>query len=114
MHSAIRADDTELVKNLLEKNGGGAKLLCVGKNIYGRCALHIAVLKENEEIVEHIANLYPETLRIGDNVGSFNLKKNNNNNVCHDNKFFFYFSNFVFRWTESLFIMQWLCNPLKC
>lgn len=68
MHSAIRAEDTEMVKSLLEKNGGGAKLLCVGKNVYGRSALHIAVLKENEEIVEHIVQMYPETLRIGDNV----------------------------------------------
>ncbi|XP_033220380.1 uncharacterized protein LOC117174999 isoform X2 [Belonocnema kinseyi] len=68
LHRAIRAEDTELVKTLLEKNGGGAKLLCIGKNIYGRSALHIAVLKENEEIVEHIVHIFPETLRIGDNM----------------------------------------------
>lgn len=40
----------------------------MGKNSMGRCALHVAVLRENEETVRYIAKMYPETLRIGDNV----------------------------------------------
>lgn len=68
MHAAIRANDVDRVKELLNKNNGGGKLLAVGKNSLGRCALHIAVLWENEEIVKFIARTYPETLRIGDNV----------------------------------------------
>lgn len=42
--------------------------MAMGKNSMGRCALHIAVLGENEEMVRYIARTYPETLRIGDNV----------------------------------------------
>ncbi|XP_015185823.1 PREDICTED: uncharacterized protein LOC107071377 isoform X2 [Polistes dominula] len=68
VHRAIRSADVAKVKELLNKNNGGGKLLAVGKNITGRCALHIAVLRENEEIVRIIAKTYPETLRIGDNL----------------------------------------------
>ncbi|XP_025264040.1 uncharacterized protein LOC105255266 isoform X2 [Camponotus floridanus] len=68
VHAAIRANDVDRVKELLNKNNGGGKLLAVGKNSFGRCALHIAVLWENEEIVKFIARTYPETLRIGDNL----------------------------------------------
>ncbi|XP_043488057.1 uncharacterized protein LOC122514986 [Polistes fuscatus] len=68
VHRAIRLADVAKVKELLNKNNGGGKLLAVGKNITGRCALHIAVLRENEEIVRMIAKTYPETLRIGDNL----------------------------------------------
>lgn len=34
----------------------------------GRTALHIAVLKESEEIVDCFVNICPEALKIGDNV----------------------------------------------
>ncbi|XP_011690642.1 PREDICTED: serine/threonine-protein phosphatase 6 regulatory ankyrin repeat subunit A-like isoform X5 [Wasmannia auropunctata] len=68
VHAAIRASDEERAKELLNKNNGGGKLLAVGKNSIGRCALQIAVLLENEELVKFIAKTYPETLRIGDNL----------------------------------------------
>lgn len=68
VHAAIRASDVDRVKELLHKNNGGGKLLAVGKNSIGRSALHIAVLREQEELVRYIAKTYPETLRIGDNV----------------------------------------------
>ncbi|XP_051164058.1 uncharacterized protein LOC127283319 isoform X3 [Leptopilina boulardi] len=68
LHSAIRANDLALAKELFIMNGDGAKLITFGKNVYGRCALHIAVLRENAEIVEYIAKTYPETLTIGDNL----------------------------------------------
>lgn len=42
--------------------------LATAKNQQGRCALHVAVLTQNENIVEHIAKKYPATLRVGDNV----------------------------------------------
>lgn len=51
-------------------NGKGAKLLALGKNTMGRCSLHIAVLREHEDIVLYLAKTYPETLRIGDNVSN--------------------------------------------
>lgn len=74
LHSAIRANDLALAKELFIMNGDGAKLITFGKNVYGRCALHIAVLRENAEIVEYIAKTYPETLTIGDNVSKFFFK----------------------------------------
>lgn len=36
--------------------------------ITGRCAAHVAVLKENEEILDYIASKYKQSLRVGDNV----------------------------------------------
>ncbi|XP_071575413.1 uncharacterized protein [Temnothorax nylanderi] len=68
VHAAIRAIDEDRAKELLRKTNGGGKLLAVGKNSIGRCALHIAVLREDEELVKLIAKMYPETLRIGDNL----------------------------------------------
>ncbi|XP_028049890.2 uncharacterized protein LOC105835678 [Monomorium pharaonis] len=68
VHAAIRASDEERTRELLSKNNGGGKLLAVGKNSIGRCALHIAVLREDEGLVKFIAKTYPETLRIGDNL----------------------------------------------
>lgn len=68
MHHEIRTGNVARVKELLNKNNGGGKLLAMGKNSMSRCALHIAVLRENIELVQYIAKTYPETLRIGDNV----------------------------------------------
>lgn len=52
----------------MNMSNGGGKLLALGKNSMGRCALHIAVLRENEKLVKFIVRMFPETLRIGDNV----------------------------------------------
>ncbi|XP_076180840.1 uncharacterized protein LOC143153464 isoform X2 [Ptiloglossa arizonensis] len=68
VHYEIRMDNVAKVKELLSRNNGGGKLLAMGKNPMSRCALHIAVLRENEELVKYIAKTYPETLRIGDNL----------------------------------------------
>ncbi|XP_011344973.1 uncharacterized protein LOC105283695 isoform X4 [Ooceraea biroi] len=68
LHAAIRMDDEERAKELLHMANGGGKLLALGKNSIGRCALHIAVLRENENLVKLIVRMFPETLRIGDNL----------------------------------------------
>ncbi|XP_015428523.1 PREDICTED: uncharacterized protein LOC107185372 [Dufourea novaeangliae] len=68
VHHEIRVGDIAKVKELLNRNNGGGKLLAMGKNPMSRCALHIAVLRENEDLVEFVAKTYPETLRIGDNL----------------------------------------------
>ncbi|XP_043506689.1 uncharacterized protein LOC122527005 isoform X1 [Frieseomelitta varia] len=68
VHQEIRTGNVAKVKELLNKNNGGGKLLAMGKNSMSRCALHIAVLRENVEMVRYIAKTYPETLRIGDNL----------------------------------------------
>lgn len=58
------------MKSLLadENETGSGKLLAIGKNSYGRCSLHIAVLCQQEEIVDFLANSFPDTLKLGDNV----------------------------------------------
>lgn len=62
------------MKELLHRNNGGGKLLAMGKNPMSRCALHIATLRENLEVIGFIAKAYPETLRIGDNVSTIDLR----------------------------------------
>lgn len=73
VHHAIREGSLADMKKMLadENETGSGKLLAIGKNSYGRCALHIAVLCQQEEIVDFIANTFPETLHIGDNVSTF-------------------------------------------
>lgn len=63
------------VSNLLadENDTGSGKLLAIGKNSYGRCSLHIAVLCQQEEIVDYLANTFKDTLKLGDNVKSIIL-----------------------------------------
>lgn len=70
VHHAIRQGALNEVQELLadENETGSGKLLAIGRNNYGRCTLHIAVLCQQEEIVDYLANKFPETLFIGDNV----------------------------------------------
>jgi hypothetical protein len=67
----------------------------------GRCSLHVAVLLENEEIVEFIANTFRQTLRVGDNVSAnkFFLFSPSNN--------LFYHFCFIFSWKEQRFTIPW-------
>lgn len=39
----------------------------------GRCAIHVAVLHQNEETVDYIASNFKQTLRLGDNVRQIHL-----------------------------------------
>lgn len=91
LHRAIRTGDFEVVKQLVESSDGIN--LAKAKNYYGlylqwtpktvlkptffvnrfdyfigRTALHIAVLKERDEIVQYLATRIKLTLHIGDNV----------------------------------------------
>ncbi|XP_074113687.1 uncharacterized protein LOC141536828 isoform X2 [Cotesia typhae] len=68
LHRVIRGGDLESTQKIFQKNGGGSTLFAIGKNTLGRCSLHIAVLGEHVDIVRYIAENYPETLRIGDNM----------------------------------------------
>lgn len=79
-HSIRRGSITEVMTLLADENDtGSGKLLAIGKNTYGRCSLHIAVLCQQEEIVDYLAITFPDTLRIGDNVSiHLRLKKNTN------------------------------------
>ncbi|KAK5645386.1 hypothetical protein RI129_006686 [Pyrocoelia pectoralis] len=70
VHHAIRQGSINEVTSLLadENETGSGKLLAIGKNSYGRCTLHIAVLCQQEEIVDFLVNTFPDTLNVGDNL----------------------------------------------
>ncbi|KAH8253993.1 hypothetical protein KR032_007931, partial [Drosophila birchii] len=66
LHQMIRDNNMERVMELTAV--ANAKWLVKTKNYYGRTALHIAVLKESEEMVQHLVKICPETLKITDNL----------------------------------------------
>ncbi|XP_046865895.1 uncharacterized protein LOC6640072 isoform X3 [Drosophila willistoni] len=66
LHQMIRDNNMEKVKELTSITN--AKWFIKTKNYYGRTALHIAVLKESEEMVQHLVKLCPEALKITDNL----------------------------------------------
>lgn len=86
LHQMIRDNNMERVMELTAvanakwlvktKNYYGRENLFLQKKIFlmlidfpsGRTALHIAVLKESEEMVQHLVKICPETLKITDNV----------------------------------------------
>lgn len=63
---AIRKGDLDETKRLVESTDG--QRLALAKNYFGRTALHIAVLKEREDIVYYLATKIKASLRLGDNV----------------------------------------------
>uniref|UniRef100_A0A1B0BN76 Arginine kinase n=1 Tax=Glossina palpalis gambiensis TaxID=67801 RepID=A0A1B0BN76_9MUSC len=66
LHQMIRDNRVERVKEIVDVPNG--KWFIKAKNYYGRTALHIAILKESVEIVEHFVDICPESLKIGDNL----------------------------------------------
>ncbi|XP_058975955.1 uncharacterized protein LOC101893623 isoform X6 [Musca domestica] len=66
LHQMIRDHKADRVKEIVA--GPEAKWLLMARNYYGRTALHIAILKEDEELVEHFVKICPEALKIGDNL----------------------------------------------
>ncbi|XP_058981726.1 uncharacterized protein LOC131803890 isoform X4 [Musca domestica] len=66
LHQMIRDHKVDRVKEIVA--GPEAKWLLMARNYYGRTALHIAILKEDEELVEHFVKICPEALKIGDNL----------------------------------------------
>ncbi|CAF4881863.1 unnamed protein product [Pieris macdunnoughi] len=66
LHVAVRRGDLSEVREILSAEGG--KTLARAQNSYGRTPLHVAVLAQNEEIVEYLAEIFPGLLKIGDNL----------------------------------------------
>ncbi|XP_065719834.2 serine/threonine-protein phosphatase 6 regulatory ankyrin repeat subunit A isoform X5 [Drosophila suzukii] len=66
LHQMIRENNMERVMELTDV--ANAKWLVKTKNYYGRTALHIAVLKESEEVVQRLVKICPEALKIPDNL----------------------------------------------
>ncbi|XP_073812025.1 uncharacterized protein isoform X13 [Musca autumnalis] len=66
LHQMIRDHKVDRAKEI--SAGPEGKWLIMARNYYGRTALHIAILKEDEELVEHFVKICPEALKIGDNL----------------------------------------------
>ncbi|XP_055708449.1 uncharacterized protein LOC129804834 isoform X2 [Phlebotomus papatasi] len=67
LHNIIRDDDLDKLKEFLESSSDAIRLM-KARNYYGRTALHIAVLKEKEDIVEYIVTNFRATIKLGDNL----------------------------------------------
>ncbi|GLG96928.1 uncharacterized protein GBIM_03799 [Gryllus bimaculatus] len=65
LHAALRRGDAGAAAELLSGREGGAAMLAAAKNAFGRCSLHIAVLRQDASSVELIASRFPHTLRKG-------------------------------------------------
>lgn len=46
------------------------KKLVESKDKHGRCPLHIAILLGKDDVVEHLAKTYPNSLKCRDNVST--------------------------------------------
>lgn len=60
---------------MLQEQDDECAMLAIAKNERSRCSLHIAVLSQNEEIVRFLAENYPTTLEVLDNVRRNNILK---------------------------------------
>lgn len=60
------------VEEMLQERNDESVMLAMAKNERSRCSLHIAVLSQHEEIVRFLAENFPSTLTVLDNV-RFNI-----------------------------------------
>ncbi|CAN7997155.1 unnamed protein product [Ixodes pacificus] len=65
LHAFVRNGYLEGLQNLIKKNAG----LVTAKSQRGRCALHVAVLVENPEIIEHLIRAKRDAVHVADNMG---------------------------------------------
>ncbi|CAN7947419.1 unnamed protein product, partial [Ixodes pacificus] len=65
LHAFVRNGYLEGLQNLIKKNAG----LVTAKSQRGRCALHVAVLVENPEIIEHLIKAKRDAVHVADNMG---------------------------------------------
>lgn len=56
------------VEEILQVRDDESVMLAMAKNERSRCSLHIAVLSQSEEIVRFLAENFPTTLIVLDNV----------------------------------------------
>lgn len=75
LHEAIRLGAQGQVEEMLQEQDDECVMLAIAKNERSRCSLHIAVLSQNEEIVRFLAENYPSTLEVLDNVRRNNVLK---------------------------------------
>ncbi|KAK6617920.1 hypothetical protein RUM43_014149 [Polyplax serrata] len=67
IHEAIRSGQTKMIQAAIDGSRNG-RFAVIGKNACGRCSLHVAILCQQKEIAEYIAQKYPESLKVGDNL----------------------------------------------
>ncbi|KAK9501608.1 hypothetical protein O3M35_012304 [Rhynocoris fuscipes] len=67
LHRAIRFGSWQNALEVLRETESPRRL-ALAKNHQGRCSLHVAVLNQNESIVEQLSKKYPATLQVGDNL----------------------------------------------
>lgn len=68
LHTTIRLGAYSQVKQMLQEEDDECIMLTIAKNEQSRCSLHIAVLRQNEEIVRFLSEHYSTTLNVLDNV----------------------------------------------
>lgn len=68
LHNSIRLGVLSQVKEMLQEKDNQCVMLAMAKNERSRSCLHIAVLNQNEEIVKFLAENFPTTLNVVDNV----------------------------------------------
>lgn len=68
LHKSIRLGVLSHVKEILQEKDNQCVMLAITKNERSRCSLHIAVLNQNEKIVQFLVENFPTTLNVVDNV----------------------------------------------
>lgn len=56
------------VKEILQEKDDECVMLTMAKNERSQCSLHLAVLRQNEEIVRFLSECFSTTLNVLDNV----------------------------------------------
>lgn len=73
LHRAIRLGSQRQIEEILKERDDECDMLAIAKNERSRCSLHIAVLSQNEGIVRFLAEHFPTTLDVLDNVRRNNI-----------------------------------------
>ncbi|XP_025200048.1 uncharacterized protein LOC112597980 [Melanaphis sacchari] len=68
LHREIFSGAQNKVEEILKERNNECVMLAMAKNERSRCSLHIAVLSQNEEILRLIAENFPTTLFVLDNI----------------------------------------------
>ncbi|XP_027837783.2 uncharacterized protein LOC114120154 isoform X1 [Aphis gossypii] len=68
LHREIFSGAHSKVEEILQERNDECVMLAMAKNERSRCSLHIAVLSQNEEILRLIAENFPTTLFVLDNI----------------------------------------------
>jgi len=71
LHRSIRLGDQDQVKGMLQERDNECIMLAMAKDERSRCSLHIAVLSQNKDIVRFLADNFPATIDVIDNVSQY-------------------------------------------